>query len=164
MRSKEALLKNFFANVDVVLRTQKVAATSQRWEVSWQLLLEIVCVRVERQWTTSSTASAGKRVGSGVLGCWHAEGRHAAMGQVVCASKQALREPKAAACLVRDLLNPWVPVHTWMPLLALPAGRGAADAAGAGRGTAAGARGPVRQHQHAGVVAAVVAGAVCAPM
>ena len=33
MRAKEALLKNFFANVDVVLRTQKVAATSQRWEV-----------------------------------------------------------------------------------------------------------------------------------
>jgi len=34
MRAKEALLKNFFANVNVVLRTQKVAATSQRWEVS----------------------------------------------------------------------------------------------------------------------------------
>lgn len=33
MRSKEALLKNFFCNVEVVLRTQKVAATSQRWEV-----------------------------------------------------------------------------------------------------------------------------------
>lgn len=33
MRAKEALLKNFFANVDVVLRTQKVAATGQRWEV-----------------------------------------------------------------------------------------------------------------------------------
>ncbi len=32
MRSKEALLRNFFANVDVVLRTQKVSATSQRWE------------------------------------------------------------------------------------------------------------------------------------
>ncbi|KAL4430549.1 hypothetical protein ABPG77_005789 [Micractinium sp. CCAP 211/92] len=32
MRSKEALLKNFFCNVEVVLRTQKVAATSQRWE------------------------------------------------------------------------------------------------------------------------------------
>ncbi len=34
MRSKEALLKNFFCNVEVVLRTHKVAATSQRWEVS----------------------------------------------------------------------------------------------------------------------------------
>ncbi|KAI3425944.1 hypothetical protein D9Q98_007914 [Chlorella vulgaris] len=32
MRSKEALLRNFFANVEVVLRTQKVAATGQRWE------------------------------------------------------------------------------------------------------------------------------------
>lgn len=34
MRAKEALLRNFFCNVEVVLRTQKVAATSQRWEVS----------------------------------------------------------------------------------------------------------------------------------
>ncbi|PRW33977.1 Cysteinyl-tRNA synthetase isoform C [Chlorella sorokiniana] len=32
MRAKEALLKNFFANVEVALRTQKVAVTSQRWE------------------------------------------------------------------------------------------------------------------------------------
>ena len=42
MRAKEALLKNFFANVDVVLRTQKVAATSQRWEVR----LGVVCCRL----------------------------------------------------------------------------------------------------------------------
>ena len=34
MRAKESLLRNFFANVELVLRTQKVAATSQRWEVS----------------------------------------------------------------------------------------------------------------------------------
>lgn len=33
MRAKEALLKNFFANVEVVQRSQKVAATAQRWEV-----------------------------------------------------------------------------------------------------------------------------------
>ena len=34
MRAKESLLRNFFCNVELVLRTQKVAATSQRWEVS----------------------------------------------------------------------------------------------------------------------------------
>ena len=33
MRAKEALLKNFFANVEVVQRTRKVAAAPQRWEV-----------------------------------------------------------------------------------------------------------------------------------
>jgi hypothetical protein len=32
MRAKEALLRNFFANVEVVLRQQKVATTAQRWE------------------------------------------------------------------------------------------------------------------------------------
>ena len=33
MKAKEALLRNFFANVDVVLRQQKVATSVCRWEV-----------------------------------------------------------------------------------------------------------------------------------
>eukprot|EP00887_Chlorella_sp_A99_P008002 scaffold12.g8002.t1 len=32
MRAKESLLRNFFANVDVVLRKQKVATSANRWE------------------------------------------------------------------------------------------------------------------------------------
>lgn len=73
MRAKEALLKNFFANVDVVLRTQKVAATSQRWEVRrsaslWDAgcmgrMLGALAARCWLQGVTGCTLGA-------LAGCW----------------------------------------------------------------------------------------------
>ena len=49
MRAKEALLRNFFANVEVVLRQQKVATTAQRWEEEERALQRELDVDVEEE-------------------------------------------------------------------------------------------------------------------
>ena len=73
MRSKEALLRNFFSNVDVVLRAHKVAATAQRWEGEERALqreLDAAQRRVHEALCDNINTQVGQVVGRvGGCGC-----------------------------------------------------------------------------------------------
>jgi hypothetical protein len=67
MRSKEALLRNFFSNVEVALRGRKPAATLQRWEGEERTLQEELAA-AQRRVHEALCDNINTQVGVGVWG------------------------------------------------------------------------------------------------